>query len=242
MAYSSCLKFYLPIPVRIGGKWSSWRQMAISQITKNPQTVSIKVSGLLAEWGHGLWRSFLKALWKYPPFSHLRTSLCVCVCSCVCKWLSSGFIRLQWCLDSRKSSTNRTEWCRNGQKAPLEFLKLIFSLPYFYPLTLFQSLTHFSPLSALLLISIALLSQPWLSHSPGVAPLIFHIPLFLQFGLFPKALWISGEAFSHWLPVHGNFSLLWWTTCGSRHTATWDTGSFQPWSISQSAKAPSWNH
>ncbi len=48
------------------------------------------------------------------------------------------------------------------------------------------------PLSALLFISIALLSQPRLSRGPGVAPLIFHIPLFLLFGLFPKALWVSG--------------------------------------------------
>lgn len=156
---------------------------------------SIKVSALLAEWGHGVWRSFLKAPWKYP-FTAISACHCMCVCSWVCKWLSSGFIRLQWCLDSRKSSTNRTEWCRNGQKAPLEFLKLIFFLPHFYPLTLFQSLTHFSPssspLSALLFMNIALLSQPWLSHCPGVAPLIFHIPLFLLFGLFPKALWVSG--------------------------------------------------
>lgn len=57
------------------------------------------------------------------------------------------------------------------------------------------SITHTPPpplLSALLFISIALLSQPWLSNGPGVAPLIFHIPLFLLFGHFPKALWVSG--------------------------------------------------
>lgn len=75
------------------------------------------------------------------------------------------------------------------------------------------SITHsfFSPhllFPLLLFISIALLSQPWLSHSPGVAPLIFHIPLFLLFGLFPKStLSQRGEAFSHWLLLHGNFSL-----------------------------------
>lgn len=96
--------------------------------------------------------------------------------------LCSGSIRLHWCLDSRKRSTNRTDWCRNGQKAPLEFLKLIFSLPYFTP----------PPLFALLYISIALLSQPCLSNGPGVAPLIFHISLFLPFDHFPKALWVSG--------------------------------------------------
>ena len=63
------------------------------------------------------------------------------------------------------------------------------------------SITHSStpsspsppPLSALLFIGIArLFSQPWLSRGFGVAPLIFHIPLFLLFGLFPKALWASG--------------------------------------------------
>lgn len=140
----------------------------------------------------------------------------MCVSSCVCKWLSSGFIRLQWCLDSRKSSTNRTEWCRNGQKAPLEFLKLIFSLlPFTLSLFFNHSLFFFAPpsslsppLAALFYISTALLSQPWLSHGPGVAPLIFHIPLFLLFCFFPKALLSQrGEAFSLWLLLHGNFSL-----------------------------------
>lgn len=74
----------------------------------------------------------------------------MCVSSCVCKWLSSGFIRLQWCLDSRKSSTNRTEWCRNGQKAPLEFLKLIFSLlPFTLSLFFNHSLIFLPPLFSL---------------------------------------------------------------------------------------------
>lgn len=194
-AFPSGFKFYLPVPLKMGGKWRGCRQIGRLPNHRKPQMVSIKVSVLLAEWGHGVWRSFLKAPWKYP-LTAISACHCVCVCWWVCKWLGSGFIRLQWCLDSRKSSTNRTEWYRNGQKAPLEFSELIFFLPHSCPLAPFQSLTHFSPCSpplfAPLFISIARLSQPWLSHRPGVAPLIFHIPLFLLFRLFSKALWASG--------------------------------------------------
>lgn len=134
----------------------------------------------------------------------------MCVCSCVCKWLSSGFIRLQWCLDSRKSSTNRTEWCRNGQKAPLEFLQLIFSLPYFYPLTLFQSLTP-PPPSSLFHSSLhqqrSAFSALAVTRSRCCSTNFSH-PFIPAIRPFPKStLSQRGEAFSHWLLLHGNFSL-----------------------------------
>lgn len=152
-----------------------------------------------------VWRSFLKAPQPSPVIT-------VCVCSCVCNLPCSGFIRLQWCLDSRKSSTNRTEWCRNGQKAPLEFLKLISSFPYFYTLTLFQSLIHSlptpfcsfrSPLhqhrSA---VSALAVKRPW------CCPTNFSHPFYSCYSPFPKStLSQQGEAFRRWLLVHSNFSL-----------------------------------
>lgn len=70
-----------------------------------------------------VWRSLLKAPHPLSPVST------VCVCTCACKLQFSGFIRLHWCLDSRKRSTNRTEWCRNGQKAPFGVLEAHFLSP-----------------------------------------------------------------------------------------------------------------
>lgn len=110
--------------------------------------------------------------------------------------LCSGSIRLQWCLDSRKRSTNRTEWCRNGQKAPLEFLKLIFSLPYFTPPFRSSPHQHRSTFSALPVKRPRRCSTNF-SHLfiPAIWP-------------FPKStLSQRGEAFSHWLLLHSNFSL-----------------------------------
>lgn len=132
----------------------------------------------------------------------------MCVCSWVCKWLSSGFIRLQWCLDSRKSSTNRTEWCRNGQKAPLEFLKLIFS-PFTLSLCFNHSLTHSltPPFHSSLhqhrsAFSALAVTQPRCCSTNFSHPFI---PAILP---FPKStLSQRGEAFSLWLLLHSNFCL-----------------------------------
>lgn len=189
----------------MGGKWRGWHWIGCFANHRKP----LKWSPLkfLGHWQseNSVWRSFLKA----PQPSPIIT---VCVCSCVCNLLCSGFIRLQWCLDSRKSSTNRTEWCRNGQKAPLEFLKLIFSLPYFYTLTMFQSLIHslptpfcsfHSPLhqhcSAFSALAV---KRPW------CCPTNFSHPFYSCYSPFPKStLSQQGEAFRRWLLVQSNFSL-----------------------------------
>lgn len=68
-----------PFPSKWVENGGTGAKQAVCQITENPQMVSIKVFGLLAEWDHGVWRSFLKALVKYPLSSHLRPSLHVCL-------------------------------------------------------------------------------------------------------------------------------------------------------------------
>lgn len=101
-----------------------------------------------------VWRSLLKAP---HPLSPVPT---VCECTCACKLQFSGFIRLHWCLDSRKRSTNRTGWCRNGQKAPSGVLEAHFLSPSLLCSPPSVSITHSLPPS----------------HLPP--PLFFSLPLF----------------------------------------------------------------
>lgn len=141
-----------------------------------------------------------------PPLTPSRQCRpCVCARECVSYSFQAllGFTGVWTAGRGALIGQNDAEMDR---KPPLEFLKLIFSRPHFYTLTPFQSLTppppHHHPLpffslNALFFISIALRSQPRLSNSAGVAPLIFHIPFIPAIRPFPKStLSQQGEAFS----------------------------------------------
>ena len=88
-----------------------------------------------------------------------------------------------------------------------------FSLSHFYPLTPFQSLTHFSPP-----VSSSSFRSSVHQHRSAFSALAvtqsrccstnFSHPFIPAIRPFPKStLSQRGEAFSHWLLLHGNFSL-----------------------------------
>lgn len=179
--------------------------------------VSIKVSGLLVEWGHGVWRSFLKALWKDPPlpppFQPFQAiTMCVFARVCVSDWVQAllGFSGVWTAGRVVLIGQNDAEMDR---KPPLSSwssfsLSLTFTPSLHFNHSLIFSTSSPPPPFCSCLHQERSAYQPWLSHNPSVAPLIFHIPLFLPFGLFPKStLSQRGEAFSRWLLLHSNFSL-----------------------------------
>lgn len=149
-----------------------------------------------------------------PPLHHLLSAISShnCACACVCVWLCPC-ARVSYCVQALLSFSG--VWTAGrvvliGQNdAEMDRKPLWSSWSSFSPsltFTLSLRLNHgHTPLlprparllasflsSPLLFITIAPLPQPWLSSGPGVAPLIFHIPLFLLFGHFPKALRASG--------------------------------------------------
>lgn len=145
----------------------------------------------------------MEVIFKSPPLTPSRQCrLCVCARECVSYSFQAllGFTGVWTAGRGALIGQNDAEMDR---KPPLEFLKLILSRPHFYTLTPFQSpplttiLFLFFSLNALFFISIALRSQPRLSSSAGVAPLIFHIPFIPAIRPFPKStLSQQGEAFS----------------------------------------------
>lgn len=174
--------------------------------------VSIKVSGLLAEWGHGVWRSFLKALWKYPPFSHLRPSLCVCVFVrvCVSDWVQAllGFSGVWTAGRVVLIGQNDAEMDRKPPWSSWSSFSL--SLTLTLSLRFNHSLIP-PPFSS------SLRSSPHQHRSAFSALAVtrsrccstnFSHPFIPSIRPFPKStLSQRGEAFSQWLLLHGNFSL-----------------------------------
>lgn len=128
-AFESRPESYLPIPFKMGEKWTNWHRTAFTPNHQDhhppPKWPPLKFLGCWQSEA-SVWRSFLKAP---PPFPPPAVFSLHCVRARVCKLQFSGFIRLHWCLDSRKRGTNRTEWCRNGQKAPFGVLEAHFLSP-----------------------------------------------------------------------------------------------------------------
>lgn len=186
--------------------------------------VSIKVSRLLAEWGHSVWRSFLKALWKAPPThqpppppsqpSQAITTVCVFVRVCVSDWVQAllGFSgvwtagRVVLIGQNDAEMDRKPLWSSWGSFSPsLTFtLSLRFNHSLIHPLLPLSPSSFRSPLhrhrsalfSALAVTRLRCCSTNF-SHPfiPAIRP-------------FPKStLSQRGEAFSHWLLLHGNFSL-----------------------------------
>lgn len=139
-AFESRLRFYLPIPLKMAEKWSNWHRTAFTPNHWNllpSKMVSIKISGLLAEWGQ-----CLEVTFKSPP-PPVSSPDCVCVCARACVSYSFqallGFTGVWTAGRGALIGQNDAEMDR---KPPLEFLKLIFSHPHFSALPPFQSLTH----------------------------------------------------------------------------------------------------
>lgn len=172
--------------------------------------VSIKVSGLLAEWGHSVWRSFLKALWKdpHPPFSAISGHNCVCLCVCVsyCVQALLGFSGVWTAGRVVLIGQNDAEMDRK----PLWSSWCSFSLSLTFTLSLRFNHSH-PPSSSSFRSSLHQHRSAFSALAvkrPRCCSTNFSHPFIPAIRPFPKStLSQRGEAFSHWLLLHGNISL-----------------------------------